>query len=196
MVELKLGQQLVMTPQLQMAIRLLGLPLPKLLLELPEMVKKAPPLETIAREVGDTGFEVCVSNDLVVTANDAYPTFSIYGAHVPLTFEPPADEDADSDLMPKGHTPEEIAFARDAMWLLRAIRQRARSFVKLGRALVALSPPGVFTDEGVEPTKIKLRAVAEAVGMHESTLSRMTSADQTLRTPRGDLTFASFVNAR
>lgn len=196
MAEIKLGQQLMMTPQLQMAIRLLALPLPELLRELPEMVKKAPPLEVTARDVGDTGFEVSVSSDLVVTANDVYPTFSIYGTPVLLTFEAPADQDADDDPMPKGHTAEEIAFARNAAWLVRAIRQRARSFVKLGRAIVTLSPPGTFTDERVEPAKIKLREVAEAVGMHESTLERMTSADQKLRTPRGDLAFASFLKAR
>jgi DNA-directed RNA polymerase specialized sigma54-like protein len=50
MTELKLSQQLVMTPQLQMAIRLLSLPLHELLEELPDLVQKNPPLETRPRE--------------------------------------------------------------------------------------------------------------------------------------------------
>lgn len=198
MTELKLSQQLVMTPQLQMAIRLLALPLGKLREELPELVAKTPPLETRDRgaapaEEWNPLPEVFVSRDLVVTANDAYPSFVVYGTEVPLVLDPSIEQ---TEFAMTDHTPEEIAFARGAIWLVRAIQQRARSYVKLARVLVEKSPKEVFTHAACVPSAMKLRDLAEAVGMHESTITRMVSSGQTMRTDRGDLTFKAFVKSR
>jgi DNA-directed RNA polymerase specialized sigma54-like protein len=82
------------------------------------------------------------------------------------------------------------------MWLVRAIRQRARSYLKLARTIVSLVPPEALTDGSTELPKIKLRDLATTLGMHESTIVRMTGADQRMRAPRGDVPFLAFLKTR
>jgi len=62
----------------------------------------------------------------------------------------------------------------NANWLVRALDQRARTILKVAREIVRLQD-GFFT-EGVTALKpLTLRMIAEAVDMHESTISRVTS---------------------
>ncbi len=70
------------------------------------------------------------------------------------------------------------AFLSDAMtnatWLIRALDQRARTIVKVATELVKQQE--AFFDAGIEHLKpLTLRAIAEAIEMHESTVSRVTS---------------------
>ena len=70
------------------------------------------------------------------------------------------------------------AFLSDALasanWLVRALDQRARTIVKVASELVK-QQEGFFAG-GVEHLKpLTLRAIADAIGMHESTVSRVTS---------------------
>jgi len=61
-----------------------------------------------------------------------------------------------------------------ANWLIKALDQRARTIVKVATELVKQQE--AFFLHGVEHLKpLTLRAVAEAIGMHESTVSRVTS---------------------
>ena len=61
-----------------------------------------------------------------------------------------------------------------ANWLVKALDQRARTIVKVATEIVRQQE--AFFLHGVEHLKpLTLRAVAEAVGMHESTISRVTS---------------------
>jgi RNA polymerase sigma-54 factor len=61
-----------------------------------------------------------------------------------------------------------------ANWLMKALDQRARTIVKVATELVKQQE--AFFLHGVEHLKpLTLRAVAEAIGMHESTISRVTS---------------------
>jgi len=61
-----------------------------------------------------------------------------------------------------------------ANWLVRALDQRARTIVKVATEIVKQQE--AFFLHGVEHLRpLTLRAVAEAVGMHESTISRVTS---------------------
>ena len=63
---------------------------------------------------------------------------------------------------------------QSANWLLKAMDQRARTIVKVVSEVVT-QQEGFFR-HGVSQLKpLTLRAVAEAIGMHESTVSRVTS---------------------
>ena len=61
-----------------------------------------------------------------------------------------------------------------ANWLLKALDQRARTIVKVATELVKQQRG--FFDHGVSHLKpLTLRSIAEAIEMHESTVSRVTS---------------------
>ena len=63
---------------------------------------------------------------------------------------------------------------QSANWLLKALDQRARTIVKVATEIVT-HQEGFFR-HGVSHLKpLTLRAVAETIGMHESTVSRVTS---------------------
>ncbi|KHK89421.1 RNA polymerase factor sigma-54 [Novosphingobium malaysiense] len=71
----------------------------------------------------------------------------------------------------------------DANWLIKALDQRQRTILKVATELVK-QQDGFFR-HGVSQLKpLTLRAVAEAIGMHESTVSRVTS-NKFLNCPRG-----------
>ncbi|MFW2831600.1 RNA polymerase factor sigma-54 [Sphingomonas sp. ID0503] len=61
-----------------------------------------------------------------------------------------------------------------ANWLIKALDQRARTIVKVATEIVKQQE--AFFRQGVEHLRpLTLRTVAEAIGMHESTVSRVTS---------------------
>ncbi|HET8611308.1 MAG TPA: RNA polymerase factor sigma-54 [Sphingomonas sp.] len=63
---------------------------------------------------------------------------------------------------------------QSANWLLKALDQRARTIVKVASEIVK-QQEGFFL-KGVEQLRpLTLRQVADAIGMHESTVSRVTS---------------------
>jgi RNA polymerase sigma-54 factor len=63
---------------------------------------------------------------------------------------------------------------QSANWLMKALDQRARTIVKVATEIV-VQQEGFFRN-GVSHLKpLTLRAVAETIGMHESTVSRVTS---------------------
>jgi RNA polymerase sigma-54 factor len=63
---------------------------------------------------------------------------------------------------------------QSASWLVKALDQRARTIVKVVSEIVKRQQG--FFDKGVSAMKpMTLREIAEAIGMHESTVSRVTS---------------------
>lgn len=63
---------------------------------------------------------------------------------------------------------------QSANWLVRALDQRQRTIVKVASEIVKQQE--AFFNEGVSQLRpLTLRTVAEAIGMHESTISRVTS---------------------
>ncbi len=63
---------------------------------------------------------------------------------------------------------------QSASWLVKALDQRARTIVKVVSEIVRRQQ--AFFDRGVAAMKpMTLREVADAIGMHESTVSRVTS---------------------
>lgn len=71
----------------------------------------------------------------------------------------------------------------DANWMVKALDQRARTILKVATELV--TQQDAFFRHGVSQLRpLTLRTVAEAIGMHESTVSRVTS-NKYLSCPRG-----------
>ena len=70
-----------------------------------------------------------------------------------------------------------------ANWLTRSLDQRARTILKVASEIVRQQD--AFLVHGVRHLRpLNLRAVADAIGMHESTVSRVTS-NKYMMTPRG-----------
>lgn len=82
---------------------------------------------------------------------------------------------------------------RSAQWLIRSIDQRRKTIVKVTECIVEKQRD--FFDKGIEHLKpMILRDVAETVGMHESTISRVTS-NKYVHTPRGTFELKYFFNS-
>ncbi|HJL24279.1 MAG TPA: RNA polymerase sigma-54 factor, partial [Polyangiaceae bacterium LLY-WYZ-15_(1-7)] len=82
---------------------------------------------------------------------------------------------------------------RSAQWLIRSIDQRRKTIVKVTECIVEKQRD--FFDKGIEYLKpMILRDVAEAVEMHESTISRVTS-NKYVHTPRGLFELKFFFNS-
>jgi RNA polymerase sigma-54 factor len=72
---------------------------------------------------------------------------------------------------------------QNATWLVRALDQRARTILKVANEIVRQQD--AFFSRGVEHLRpLNLKTVAEAIGMHESTVSRVT-ANKYIATSRG-----------
>jgi len=72
---------------------------------------------------------------------------------------------------------------RSALWLMKSIDQRQRTIYKVARSIVSFQKD--FLDNGIEHLRpMVLRQVAEDIGMHESTISRVVS-NKYMYTPRG-----------
>jgi RNA polymerase sigma-54 factor len=83
--------------------------------------------------------------------------------------------------------PTEKAYLADclqsASWLVRALDQRAKTILKVATEIV--NQQDAFLRHGVAYLKpLNLKTVAEAIGMHESTVSRVT-ANKYMATSRG-----------
>ncbi|CAN5247786.1 RNA polymerase factor sigma-54 [soil metagenome] len=71
----------------------------------------------------------------------------------------------------------------NATWLVRSLDQRARTILKVAREIVRQQD--AFLINGIQHLRpLNLRTVADAIEMHESTVSRVTS-NKYMATPRG-----------
>ncbi len=82
---------------------------------------------------------------------------------------------------------------QSANWLTRSLDQRARTILKVAGEIVRHQD--AFMMHGVRHLRpLNLKTVAEAIGMHESTVSRVTS-NKYMMTPRGVLELRYFFTA-
>lgn len=91
-------------------------------------------------------------------------------------------------------SPEERQFLeekmRSAIWLLKSLDQRNRTIYKVTESILKFQED--FFKKGQEYLKpLNLRDVAEDIGMHESTISRVTS-NKYLQCPQGLFSFRYF----
>jgi RNA polymerase sigma-54 factor len=123
-----------------------------------------------------------VGDGYVVQANDdGMPRLRISGFYrAAMAGDPKAKEYIQNKL-------------RSAQWLIRSIDQRRKTIVRVTECIVEKQRE--FFDRGIEFLKpMILRDIAEAVGMHESTISRVTS-NKYVATPRGVFELKYFFNS-
>ena len=82
---------------------------------------------------------------------------------------------------------------RNAQWLIRAIEQRRRTIIRVMESIVEKQAE-FFEKGGAFLKPMILRDVAEAVGMHESTISRVTT-NKYVHTPQGLFELKYFFNS-
>jgi RNA polymerase sigma-54 factor len=82
---------------------------------------------------------------------------------------------------------------RSAQWLIRSIQQRQRTIVRVTESIIKFQRE--FFDKGIAYLKpLILRDVAEDIGMHESTISRVTT-HKYVQTPQGLFELKYFFNS-
>ncbi|MDR7034437.1 RNA polymerase factor sigma-54 [Mesorhizobium sp. BE184] len=105
----------------------------------------------------------------------------IYFAHVSSHAKNQLEKDFLSDCL------------QNANWLTRSLDQRAKTILKVATEIVRQQD--AFLAHGVRHLKpLNLRMVADAIGMHESTVSRVTS-NKYMLTPRGVFELRYFFTA-
>ncbi len=123
-----------------------------------------------------------VGDDYFVVANDdGLPKLKISGFYrAAMASDPKAKEYIQNKL-------------RSAQWLIRSLDQRRRTIVRVTECIV--DKQREFFDKGIEYLKpMTLRDVADTIGMHESTISRVTS-NKYVHTPRGLFELKYFFNS-
>ncbi len=184
--ELKLSKQLVMTPQLQLAIRLLATPTAKLPVLVADWQREHP--EALV-PLGDGEPDPADAGEPGDSDDDAPPPLR-------LLAEPPLPADPDgrvADVWVFGNPPEALAnraallrlrvstqvaieHVTAARWFVRALRQRLQAYQKIVQAVVTLRPELATVPLGTDVKPVKKRELADLVGMHESTIGRVASA--------------------
>ncbi|HET7931443.1 MAG TPA: RNA polymerase factor sigma-54 [Rhodanobacteraceae bacterium] len=82
---------------------------------------------------------------------------------------------------------------QEARWLMKSLQSRADTLFRVAQAIVRAQ--SAFLDYGPEAMKpLVMRELAEELGMHESTISRVTTRKY-LHTPRGTLEFKQFFSS-
>lgn len=82
---------------------------------------------------------------------------------------------------------------QEARWLLKSLEARADTLFKVAQAIVHTQ--SAFLDFGPEAMKpLVMRELADELGMHESTISRVTTRKY-LHTPRGTFEFKHFFSS-
>ncbi|SFN01219.1 RNA polymerase factor sigma-54 [Thermodesulforhabdus norvegica] len=98
---------------------------------------------------------------------------------------------------PERMTPEVREYIQkklsSASWLIKSIHQRQRTLLRVAESIVKLQRE--FFEKGVEYLKpMVLRDIAVEVGMHESTISRVTT-NKYMQTPHGIFELKYFFNS-
>ncbi|HLI18156.1 MAG TPA: RNA polymerase factor sigma-54 [Rhodanobacteraceae bacterium] len=82
---------------------------------------------------------------------------------------------------------------QEARWLMKSLEARADTLLKVAQAIVRTQ--SAFLDFGPEAMRpLVMRELAEELGMHESTISRVTTRKY-LHTPRGTFEFKHFFSS-
>src|SRR5690606_22878699 len=137
----------------------------------------------------DDGF---VIPDLIVDRLDGEYRVSTNDTHMPRLRLARAYQDLARSK--KAMEPEQREFIQtrfnSAQWIVQAIEQRRQTMLKVMHFIVDRQRE--FLEKGIEYLRpLTLREVAEVVGLHESTVSRVTS-DKFVQTPRGVLPLKFF----
>ena len=129
--------------------------------------------DVFIHKVGDKYF--------VVPNDDGLPKLKISGFYKNAMGNSAASKDYVQDKL------------RSAQWLIRSIQQRQRTIIKVAESILKFQRE--FFDKGIAHLKpLILRDVAEDIGMHESTVSRVTTSKY-VHTPQGIYELKFFFNS-
>jgi DNA-directed RNA polymerase specialized sigma54-like protein len=191
------SKPLVMTPQLQQAIKLLQLSHVELVAQVQQEMEQNPllerPDETVERDLSEK------APGRNFTAEDApYITTDVFILKMGEGYTVVLNDDGLSKLRISGAYRQALRESvmepskakefiqdklRSAMWLIRSIHQRHRTIYKVTESIVKFQHE--FFDKGIAHLKpLTLRDVAEGIGMHESTVRRVSTAKY-VHTPQG-----------
>ncbi len=116
-----------------------------------------------------------VDEYLIILNDEGLPSLKVSSA-----YEQIVDGDSNASAETKAYIKEKL---RDAVWLIKSMQQRQRTIYKVVGSLLKFQKE--FFDKGVQHLKpLVLRDVAEDIGMHESTISRVTT-NKYIHTPQG-----------
>jgi len=172
MTEVKLSQQLVMTPQLQLAIRLLQMRSAEL--PVAHWMADTPGLEELAADAPDPldaeEVEHAESNPPAWFASSESPLPALDEVADVWVFGNPPQARANRTAYPRlgGAT-------KEARWLMRALRQRAKTYEKIVAAILTMRPQIALGSEPASIEPVAIRGIAQTAGMHESTITRVAN---------------------
>ncbi|MEZ4288884.1 MAG: RNA polymerase factor sigma-54 [Polyangiales bacterium] len=123
-----------------------------------------------------------VGDDYVVSSNDdGMPRLKISGFYRSAMSDDPKAKEYIQDKL------------RSAQWLIRSIDQRRKTIIRVSECIVEMQRD--FFEKGIEFLKpMVLRDIADEIGMHESTISRVTT-NKYVHTPRGTFELKYFFNS-
>jgi len=123
-------------------------------------------------------FVVKVGDDYVIQLNDdGLPRLRVSRAYRRM-LRSLRSQDGDGEA--KSYLNDKM---RSALWLIKSLDQRQRTIYKVAESIVKQQRE--FLDRGIDGLRpMVLRDVAEDIGMHESTVSRVVS-NKYIHTPRG-----------
>jgi RNA polymerase sigma-54 factor len=142
-----------------------------------------------------TAEENYIIPDLIVDKIDGVYRVSLNDANLPrLRLSRTYQDIARDKSKYKGENKEFIASKlNSATWMIQAIEQRRQTMLKVMNYIVDRQRE--FFEKGVQYLKpLTLREVAEAISMHESTISRVTN-EKWVQTPRGVLPLKFFFSS-
>jgi RNA polymerase sigma-54 factor len=115
-----------------------------------------------------------VGDDYAIVLNDeGIPRLRVNGYYRSVIGRAPGDE-------ARRYVEDRL---RSAMWLIKSVHQRQKTLYKVTQSIVQFQR--AFLDHGLAHLRpLALRHVAEDIGMHESTVSRVTT-NKYVQTPQG-----------
>lgn len=120
----------------------------------------------------------------VALADDSLPRLRLSPRYVRMLRARSVDAEAASYLRER---------MRSALWFLRSVDQRQNTILRVARAIVQRQSG--FLDHGMPHLRpLVLRDIAEDIGMHESTISRVVT-NKYMATPRGVFPFKFFFHS-
>ncbi|MCK4410400.1 MAG: RNA polymerase factor sigma-54, partial [Candidatus Eisenbacteria sp.] len=143
-------------------------------------IAKLDPRPRIDPVVGDPGY---ITPDLVIDEVDGEFVVYLNDQDVPRVRINPTYR----RILSSGAASEEREFIskklKAARWIVQSIENRRRTMIRVTESIVRAQPG--FFDKGVSALKpLTLQQIADDVGMHESTVSRVTRGKY-VQTPRG-----------
>ncbi len=120
----------------------------------------------------------------VALADDGFPRLRLSSRYVHMLRGRAVDSEAASYLRER---------MRAALWFLRSVEQRQATILRVAKAIVQRQSG--FLDHGLPHLRpLVLRDIADDIGMHESTISRVVT-NKYMATPRGVFPFKFFFHS-